>query len=145
MPGAGKTTIGPLLGRTFIDTDQLIDAQTFIKNHGLIAFQEAEREAIEQLSCENTVIATGGSVVYCKRKMAALRRLGDIVYLQVNFIDIEQRIIMGPTRTLVMKPGMTLRDLYDERTPLYTQYADHIVQTEGLTPSEIARYIHELY
>ena len=37
---------------------------------------------------------------------------------------------MMNARGVTLQPGQTLRDLYDERTPLYEKYADIVVDEE---------------
>ena len=37
---------------------------------------------------------------------------------------------------MALKPGQTLKDLYDERTMLYEKYADVIVDEQGLGTEE---------
>ncbi|HII99482.1 MAG TPA: shikimate kinase [Methanoregula sp.] len=134
MPGSGKSTIGVLLaktlGRKFIDTDIRIQEvtgrllQEILDKDGIGAFLEIEEETILALDRHHAVIATGGSVVYSRRAMEHLRQQGIVVYLQVSSEVMERRLKNITTRGLVLHPGQDLRDLYDERLPLYEKYAD---------------------
>ena len=134
MPGAGKSTLGVLLAkwtsRHFIDTDVVIQArerrtlQTIIDTEGLAAFRHVEERAILDLRCDNSVIATGGSVVYSDAAMQHLRALGIVVYLQLDLPHLQERLHNLPSRGVVMTPGQTLAQLFAERTPLYARYAD---------------------
>ena len=76
MPGAGKSTVGVILakvlGMNFIDSDLLIQKQEGMLLKDIINKKDyrvtlIENEVNKAILAENTVIATGGSVVYCKR------------------------------------------------------------------------------
>lgn len=134
MPGAGKSTAGVILakacGMKFIDTDLLIQERTgrllqeIINTEGLEAFLKTEEETILSLHCENTVIATGGSVVFGQRGMEHLKKGGIIVYLKIPFDEMEHRLTNITTRGIVLAPGQSLRAMYDKRVLLYEKYAD---------------------
>ena len=83
------------------------------------------------LSVEDTVIATGGSAVYSDEAMQHLKKSGVVVYLQVSEPEIERRLADFAARGVAIKDGMTVKDLYDERMPLYEKYADITVSGEG--------------
>lgn len=134
MPGCGKSTLGVLLakatGRDFIDTDVLLQVrhgrklQALLNEHGLDGFLKLEEEAVLSLNVSDTIIATGGSVVYSDAAMQHLRQNGIIVYLAVSYEEIEKRLDDLLTRGVALKPGQTLKELYDERTPLYERACD---------------------
>ncbi|HHZ14398.1 MAG TPA: shikimate kinase [Clostridiales bacterium] len=134
MPASGKSTIGVLLakalGRDFIDTDLLIQAregallQDIIMDKGIDEFIRIEEEVITGLDCTNTVIATGGSVVYSHEAMEYLGQKGIIVYLEVDYEEINRRLTNITSRGIVFEEGQNLIDLYNERLPLYQKYAD---------------------
>ena len=76
MHGAGKSTVGVILakvlGYKFIDSDLLIQRQEkslkdIIKEKGLEAFRN-ENRINSEITAEQTVIATGGSAVYARRR-----------------------------------------------------------------------------
>ena len=141
MPGAGKSTAGVILAKTlrrnFIDTDILLQErsgrllQDIIDTDGPDAFRKLEEETILSLHCRNTVIATGGSVVFSGRAMEHLKKDGVVVYLQISFGTMERRLRNIRTRGIVLSRGETLREMYDERVPLYELYADITVSCSG--------------
>lgn len=141
MPGAGKSTLGVLLakalGMEFIDTDLLIQQaegrllQQIIDRDGLRRFMEIEESVICALRADHAVIATGGSAVYSPKAMAALRKSGRILYLHVPYEEIEQRITNITSRGIVLPDGVTLRQLYEERVPLYQAGSDRTVNCAG--------------
>ena len=146
MAAAGKTTVGRRLAArldwAFVDTDLLMEAWwgaplQQIKDHlGLEAFVRAEAEQVRRTFLKRCVIATGGSVVYSEEAMAHLASLGCIVYLESSFENISRRLTNPLSRGLAIGPGQTLRDLYDERAPLYARFAQVRVRTDGAGPDE---------
>lgn len=134
MPGAGKSTLGVILARaqrmSFVDTDLLVQEragrllQEILDEEGPETFRQIEEDVILSLACSNTVIATGGSVVYSNRAMRHLKAGGTVVYLRIPFGEMERRLSNITTRGVVLLQGETLREMYDERVPLYEQYAD---------------------
>ena len=84
------------------------------------------------LAVTHTVIATGGSAVYGKEGMENLKKLGPVLYLDIGFDTLTARLGDYQNRGVVLREGMTLRDLYEERTALYRQYADATVDEEAL-------------
>ena len=79
MSGAGKSTLGVLLakalGKSFIDSDIVIQQkdgrllQNIIDSDGTDAFMRIEEETVASINESNTVIATGGSVIYSEKAM----------------------------------------------------------------------------
>lgn len=146
MPGAGKSTVGVLLAKSmlmdFCDTDLLIQKKyskslcEIIISEGIDAFIKTEDELVSRVKLENTVIATGGSVVYGENAMRNLKENGLVVYLKVSPQELYDRINNIHTRGIAMKEGTTLNELYDERAPLYEKYADKIIECDKLTPEE---------
>ena len=153
MPGAGKSTCGvlaaKLLLKNFFDTDLLIQnlegksLQAIIDEKGTDYFQSAEESAILSLDINGTVIATGGSVVYSEKAMEHLKALGKIIYLHLDYDTMKRRIRNVSTRGLVLRNGSTLKDMYDERLPLYEKYAEKIIICDGNTVEETAEKILE--
>jgi shikimate kinase len=154
MPGAGKSTVGKLLGRSlsfpFLDTDQLIEErwgcslQEIIDSEGLDAFRIKEEKAILSLDVSRHVISTGGSVVYYPRAMGHLQDLGWILWLDLPLEEIERRLANGPeNRGIVRTPDQSVADLYRERKPLYERYAQMRVDTLDKTDQQVVDEILE--
>ena len=147
MPGAGKSTIGVILakalGMNFIDSDLRIQEQEgkllkdIIAEKGLEGYLEVENQVNQGLREEHSVIATGGSVVYCPEAMEHLRSIGTVVYIRLEYDTIDERLGNIRQRGVVLKKGQNLRSLYEERCPLYEKYAHDIVDGEGLTMEEV--------
>lgn len=141
MPGCGKSTVGVLLakalGMAFIDTDVVLQAtqkrklQRIIDEIGIDAFLALEEEAVVQLTCDHTVIATGGSVIYGDRAMTHLKESGVVVYIRLPYDEIKRRLSNLATRGVTLRENQTLYDLYQERIPLYEKAADMIFDAEA--------------
>ena len=141
MPGSGKTTIGTelseIIGYGYIDSDSVIVAREgmrldeIIAKVGREAFLDIEAKINSELSASRCVIATGGSVIYRDRAMQKLKELGTVVYLKLPYEVIAARLGDLRKRGVALKDGFTLKDLYEERTPLYEKYADIIVELHG--------------
>jgi len=148
MPGVGKSTLGvilaKLIGYRFIDTDLVIQEKqgellkSIIESEGVDGFIEIENRICAELEATNSVIATGGSVVYGRDAMAHLRKTGTVIYLAQDFDIIDRRLSDIKGRGVVLHEGQTLHDLFLERDPLYRKYA-HIVceMTDGTVEENI--------
>ena len=141
MPGSGKTTIGTelseVIGYGYIDSDSVIVAREgkrlneIIEEVGRDAFLDIEAKINSELCADRCVIATGGSVIYRDHAMRKLQELGTIVYLKLPYEVIASRLGDLKKRGVALKDGFTLKDLYEERAPLYEKYADVTVELFG--------------
>lgn len=159
MPGCGKSTVGVLLakaiGLDFVDTDVVFQAkegrklQSIIDDIGVDGFLELEEKTIQSFSWQNCVIATGGSVVYGSHAMRHLHENGIVVYIRLPYEEIERRLSNLATRGVTLREGQTLKDLYDERIPLYEANADIVYDAFGTnietTVEQVADMIREYY
>ncbi len=153
MPGAGKSTLGivlaKILNKNFIDADLLIQnqcdktLQKIIDAMGPEGFIEIENAVLSDIETSNSVIATGGSAVYSDTAMTHLSDIGTIVYLEISYDSLVGRLNDLQERGVVLKGGisMSLRDLYDERKPLYERYADIVVNVDDLNITAAARKV----
>ena len=142
MPGSGKSTVGvvlaKVLGYRFLDSDLEIQEQTgkllheLITEHGDEGFLEIENRVNAGLAVDKTVIATGGSAVFGEDAMKHLQEISTVVYLRLPYKSLKRRLGDLKKRGVVLKPGQTLKDLVDYRTPYYEKYADLIVDEENL-------------
>lgn len=154
MPGVGKSSLGvvlaKVLGYHFVDSDLVIQAQEkrllreIIETQGNEAFLEIENRINAGINAEKTVIATGGSVIYGKEAMAHFKKIGKILYLRASYDTINSRLSNLTGRGVAINKNQTLRDLYNERIPLYEKYADLTVDVDGLTIEEIVCIIRNM-
>lgn len=146
MPGVGKSTVGVILakvlGYQFVDSDLVIQKEEgkllkeIIAEVGPEGFIAVENRVNASLEVSDSVIATGGSVVYGEEAMAHLKDIGIVVYLSLPYDEIEKRLSDIKGRGVVLRDGQTLKDLYDERTLLYEKYADIQIDETGLNVEE---------
>lgn len=147
MPGAGKSTVGVVLakklGYGFVDSDLIIQERCgkllheLIEEKGVEGFWEIEDAVNASLSLQRSVIATGGSAVYGREAMEHLREMGTVVYLKLSYEEIVERLGDLNARGVTLRPGQTLRELYEERIPLYEKYAHVTVSCDGKTLREV--------
>lgn len=115
MPGAGKSTLGvvlaKILGYEFLDSDLLIQKEEkrrlyqIIDEEGEEGFKTIENRVNASIDTENTVIATGGSVVYCSEAMEHLKSIGKVVYLSLSLESLEKRLGNLKKRGVLLKEG----------------------------------------
>ena len=133
MPGAGKSTIGVVLakklGFDFIDSDLVIQNQ----------YKKVLQELINEYGTDG--FEKIGSAIYGEEAMEHFNNIGTIVYLNLPYEEIEQRLGNLEERGVTIKKGQTLKDLYNERTPLYKKYANVIVNCQDKTIRDIVEEI----
>ena len=153
MPGSGKTTIGTelseKLGYGYVDSDSVIVARAgkrleqIIAEVGREAFLDIEAKVNSEICADRCVIATGGSVIYRDSAMQAIKNMGKIVYLKLSYETIASRLGDLKKRGVALKDGYSLKDLYEERIPLYEKYADIEVSLDGKTVMEAVDAVAE--
>jgi shikimate kinase len=147
--GAGKTTVGRLvaeaLGVEFLDTDEMIErtagktvSEIFVDD-GEPHFRALERAAVaEALAAHEGVLALGGGAVVdpATRDLLAGH---PVVFLRVGLSDAAQRVGLGVSRPLLLgNVRGRIKQLLDERAPVYESVARHVVETDGLSAAEVA-------
>lgn len=142
MPASGKSTVGVLLakrlGYSFVDVDLVIQEtegcllKEIIAAKGLDGFLEVENRINAGLTVHRSVIAPGGSVIYGKDAMEHLKKISFVIYLKLSLKEVTERLGNLTDRGVALKNGMTLSELYDERTPLYDRYADLVIDETGM-------------
>jgi shikimate kinase len=151
-PGAGKSTVGEALaarlGTALRDTDADIEAsagatitEIFVE-HGEPHFRELERAAVHAALKEHDgVLALGGGAVTDPETRALLRD-ETVVFLDVSLADAAQRAGLNTARPLLLgNVRGRLKQLMEERRPLYVEVATATVDTSGRQPAEIAEEI----
>jgi shikimate kinase len=153
-PGAGKSTVGPLLaallGVRFLDTDGVVEevagkpvGDIFIQD-GEAAFRALERTAVaDAMGGHRGVLGLGGGAVLdsgTQRLLAGQR----VVYLETGFAAVARRSgLDGPRPLLPGNPRGRLRELLDQRRTTYERLAWFTVATDDREPAQIAEIIAE--
>lgn len=142
LMGAGKTTVGRLLARhygcAFHDSDHEIEARTGVKIpiifeiEGEAGFRKREEGVIAELTAmTGIVLATGGGAVLSAITRDNLRKNGVVIYLRGTPEHLYERTRHDRNRPLLQTedPLARLRELYQQRDPLYREVADIVVDT----------------
>jgi len=140
--GAGKTTVGRQLAQklalTFIDSDHEIENHTGVdiplifEKEGEEGFRKREMEIIDELTQQrNIVLATGGGAVIKEENRKHLINRGLVIYLQADIKHLIRRTRKDRNRPLLQGPNpeKKLREIMQEREPLYRQTADYTINT----------------
>ncbi len=153
--GAGKTTVGRVLARRwgvgFRDSDHDVEAadgrsvsDIFVES-GEAAFRELEAAAVAAaLEQHDGVLALGGGALTDEATRA---RVADqrVVFLRVGLTDAAQRVGLGVSRPMLLgNVRGRIKQLIDERGPVYESVATHVVDTDGLTVAEVAERVRLL-
>lgn len=152
--GAGKSTVGRQLAEalsyTFKDSDQEIqrrtgvDIPTIFEFEGEAGFRHRERQVIEELvNEERIVLATGGGAVLSPENRQNLSARGVVIYLHCSPEQQFSRTSRDRNRPLLETedPLEKLRQVMEEREPLYRQVADMVVSTEKRGTSSVIKEI----
>ncbi|WP_137597577.1 shikimate kinase [Paucilactobacillus kaifaensis] len=148
--GAGKTTVGQeLAGRIKTiqyDLDQLIEQQlgesiaTYFERNGETVFRSFETRVLQDYLDTPGILSTGGGIVMqaANRSMLGATK-ATVVYLRTQPQQLLKRLANDMQRPLLKQLNReTFIDLWNYREPLYQEVANIVVDTDNLTPSEIA-------
>ncbi|KAM4812618.1 threonine synthase-like 1 [Urocitellus parryii] len=151
LPGAGKTTVGKIvgqkLGRCFIDVDDDILEKTWnmsvsekLQDVGNEQFLEEEGKAVLNFSASGSVISLTGSNPMHDASMWHLKKNGIIVYLDVPLMDVISRLkLMKINRIVGQNSGTSMKELLKFRKQYYKKWYDARVLCEsGASPEVIA-------
>ncbi|MFL5415368.1 MAG: chorismate synthase [Myxococcales bacterium] len=149
LPGAGKSTVGPvlagLLGIPFVDLDVRIEKAAgraipeIFDSEGEEGFRVRETAQVREVSRgQRSVIALGGGAVTSRAVRYHVRRSGHLVWLRAPVDLCASRAATGRP-LLAGDPTGKLAALASAREPLYARIADAQVHVEGLSPEQVAR------
>ena len=154
MPGAGKSTVGVLLakltGLHFRDTDLDIQVragatlQQILERDGHLQLRALEEQVLMEVPLDKSVVSTGGSVVYSELIMQRLSSAGPVVYLEADLDTLQKRVEAAPPRGMASGTQHSFTDIFNERTPMYRNYAYFTVCANTGTADQIAVQILKL-
>jgi 3-phosphoshikimate 1-carboxyvinyltransferase len=145
--GAGKSLLGPelakALGWRYVDMDAEVLAlsgresiSALFELDGETRFRELELQVAQSLqTASETVVSAGGGVVTNGQTMRALQANSTVLWLQADLQTVLERI--GDDKSRPLLNGNNVKALYEARLPLYAQYADLQLKTDGKTVAQI--------
>jgi len=150
-PGAGKTTIGRMLGdhlgKEVIDVDDDILEKVWgmtvaekLLQVGSDGFVDAEGQALLQFSTNDSVISLSGSNPMHKEAMEHVKSLGTVVYLDVEDGDILNRLAeMKVNRIVGQNEGISMSEILQYRKQFYeSSYDIRVICARGDSTKEIS-------
>ena len=144
LPGGGKSTVGRQLARRlgakFLDSDAVLEERigmpirAYFEQHGEAAFRDLEEEVIRDLTAVGggpLILATGGGAVLRPANRQRLHDNSTVIYLRSTPDELYRRLRHDTQRPLlqVADPLAKLRELYEQRHPLYEEVAHYRVDT----------------
>ena len=152
--GVGKTTIGKRvanrLGKNFIDSDCEIEKRTgatinlIFDVEGEQGFRDRESKVIDELtSNDGIVLATGGGAVLSRSNREMLSQRGIVIYLAASPELLMKRTAYDNSRPLLNTDDRLgiIKTLLQQRAPLYSEIADHIINVDNMSAKHIINEI----
>ena len=148
--GSGKSTVGRIvadaLGCPFLDLDELVEkqagkpvAQVFV-DEGESAFRTLEaavlKKTVNKYAESTVVLALGGGALDNPGSARLILEKSLCIYLQASADSLRERL----ADDVVVRPLLAgdWEALLARRLPVYESVAAVTLDTDGLTPSEIA-------
>lgn len=152
MPGSGKTTVSGILsgmlGYNLVDTDGEIVKKygaitEIFEKYGEECFRNLESEIVKEVcKLKDTVVSTGGGCLMREENAKAFKACGKIVYLRATAQTLIGRVGGGEGRPL-LSGGVEekILSLMEKRAHVYENCADIVVDTDGISPEQVAEII----
>ncbi len=148
--GSGKSTVGRLLadslGCPFLDLDDLVVKKAgksipdIFAQDGEPAFRQLEarllRQTVEKYAETTAVLALGGGAVMTPASAALLHEKTVCIYLRATLDTLLARL-EGETAGRPLADD-SLASRLASREPIYEETAHVIIDTDGLSPDEVA-------
>ena len=155
--GSGKTTVGKIVANElfleFHDTDAKIEESTGVTIdwifdiEGESGFRKRETLILKEVVALNSIVlATGGGIIIAEENRELLASRGTVFYLHTPLNTQIERTAKDKDRPLLKDkdPEKVLLDLQKTRQAMYEEVADHIIDTENKSGSEVANEIVKL-
>lgn len=157
--GTGKSTVGKIvaarLGRVLVSTDAEIvksagqSISEIVAKHGWEYFRDLETKICQDLAGrDGVVIDTGGGAILRSQNVEELKHTGKLFWLTASVETIAKRIgsdTQRPSLTGTKSFIDEIQDVLRERTPKYQAAANHVVETEGKSLTQVADEILEQF
>lgn len=152
--GAGKSTLarnlGGLFHRRFVDTDRLVvrragmSVTDLFETYGESYFRKLETSALDSLQYEKSLLVScGGGIIETPINSDLLKKMGTVVYLELDIEDCLCQIRRSDTRPDFVSPDYASK-LLEHRRPLYEQIADYTIDIRGKSFRDVTYLAAEL-
>ena len=98
---------------------------------------------VQQFQQFNVVDKVIGISILDQEAMERFYERDVVVYLKLSYKCISKRIGDPKKRGVVLKDDQTLKDLYEERSPLYEKYAHVIVDADDLGIGDVMHLVKD--
>ena len=155
--GVGKSTLGKNVAKrqnlTFIDTDLNIEKKfsmkitEIFKKKGEIFFRiQEEKEVLESLKKNKTVIALGGGAFLKKSVREKILKNSLSIWLDINLKTVNKRLKWNKKRPLLSGENtqIIIKKLFAQRKSIY-KLANHKINCNNLSKEDIIKKIIDLY
>jgi shikimate kinase len=156
--GTGKSVVGEILGRNlgmkYVEVDKKIietagmSIPEIVEKYGWSGFRDLESKVVQQLSrYDHLIIDTGGGVIERPENVPSLKVNSYIFWLKASVDTIVARI-QSDTHRPSLTAGKTfieeIGEILNQRLPKYKMAAQFEIDTDHLTPEQVANTIMEM-
>ena len=152
---SGKTSVAEALGAQLdadvVDLDAEIVAAAgksiaeIFSEGGEICFRDWESSLLSRVAAgKPAIISLGGGAILRPENRDLIQASGQCVWLDATVEDVVQRLL-GDQATESQRPGLTglpmaaeVRQLMENRRPIYADVSDHCVDTTGKSIDQVA-------
>ena len=153
--GTGKSTVGKILaerlGREWVSTDAEIirrvrlSVPDIVQRFGLDHFRDLESEVCRELAGKDElIIDSGGGAILRQQNVDCLKKNGVLIWLTATVRTIADRIggdTQRPSLTGTKSFTDEVEEVLRERQPKYKAAANHMIETDGRSVTEVAEAI----
>lgn len=157
--GTGKSVVGKLVSERLQMKCIAMDSRVvekagmsipdIVENHGWTTFRDMESEVTRELAeLDDIIIDTGGGVIERPENIDVLQANSCIIWLKASVGAIVSRIQGGSERpSLTGEKSFTeeVAEVLERRTPRYRNAAQYEIDTEQLTPEQVADRIIQIW
>jgi len=155
--GTGKSTIARIIskktGLPLVNLDAAIVERAgmsipeIVEKHGWDRFRELETETLLAVSSEDSrILDCGGGIILKPENREQLKASAKVVWLVAGIDAIIERIKGDDQRPSLTGKSFTeeVKEVLDQREPLYKESADYVVHTDAMSPEQAANEIISL-
>ncbi|TLY30302.1 MAG: shikimate kinase [Nitrospirae bacterium] len=153
--GTGKSTVGKILaerlGRELVSTDAEIirrarlSVPDIVQRFGWDHFRDLESEVCRDLAGkEGLIIDSGGGAILRQQNVDYLKKNGVLIWLTATVRTIADRIggdTQRPSLTGTKSFTEEVEEVLRERQPKYKAAANHMIETDGRSVTEVVEAI----